>query len=148
MRGATQKCCYRKFGNDISIHAPRAGRDPAIPQVEIKEDTFQSTRPVRGATLSLSVVTAATLFQSTRPVRGATPPRYYDKLYDVISIHAPRAGRDDPQGHIAARVGISIHAPRAGRDSGRGLLHVQLYDFNPRAPCGARLVHLLGFLVM
>ena len=94
MRGATQKCCYRKFGNDISIHAPRAGRDPAIPQVEIKEDTFQSTRPVRGATLSLSVVTAATLFQSTRPVRGATPPRYYDKLYDVISIHAPRAGRD------------------------------------------------------
>ena len=126
VRGATQKCCYRKFSNDISIHAPRAGRDPAIPQVEIKEDTFQSTRPVRGATLSLSVVTAATLFQSTRPVRGATPPRYYDKLYDVISIHAPRAGRD----------------------SGRGLLHVQLYDFNPRAPCGARLVHLLGFLVM
>ena len=82
------------LGRDISIHAPRAGRDPAIPQVEIKEDTFQSTRPVRGATLSLSVVTAATLFQSTRPVRGATPPRYYDKLYDVISIHAPRAGRD------------------------------------------------------
>ena len=78
----------------ISIHAPRAGRDQEGKQAYGSNEQFQSTRPVRGATLSLSVVTAATLFQSTRPVRGATPPRYYDKLYDVISIHAPRAGRD------------------------------------------------------
>ena len=73
MRGATGNRIPAAWAAPhISIHAPHAGRDPAIPQVEIKEDTFQSTRPVR----------------------GATPPRYYDKLYDVISIHAPRAGRD------------------------------------------------------
>ena len=87
---------------------------------------FQSTRPVRGATTRKDILRHEWEFQSTRPVRGATPA----EVYCTFSYT------------------ISIHAPRAGRDSGRGLLHVQLYDFNPRAPCGARLVHLLGFLVM
>ena len=37
---------------NISIHAPRAGRDDWILH-ELKElETFQSTRPVRGATIS------------------------------------------------------------------------------------------------
>ena len=57
------------------------------------------------------------IFQSTRPVWGATP---VDKI-------------------MVADVDISIHAPRVGRD-----LLAQEYDtkngnFNPRAPCGARL---------
>ena len=78
----------------ISIHAPRAGRDVIILRIRIEQSAFQSTRPVRGATISEDTAAHGVEFQSTRPVRGATPPRYYDKLYDVISIHAPRAGRD------------------------------------------------------
>ena len=72
MRGATQKCCYRKFGNDISIHAPRAGRD----LVRYYGPDYDN------------------LFQSTRPVRGATPAEVYCTFSYTISIHAPRAGRD------------------------------------------------------
>ena len=34
---------------------------------------------------------------------------------------------------------ISTHAPLAGRDTGRTLTALQPNDFNPRAPCGARL---------
>ncbi len=35
---------------------------------------------------------------------------------------------------------ISIHAPLAGRDEMRQYAVIVLLDFNPRAPCGARLV--------
>ena len=34
---------------------------------------------------------------------------------------------------------ISIHAPHAGRDSGKTVIPLHCTDFNPRAPCGARL---------
>ena len=58
-------------------------------------------------------------FQSTRPVRGATSAKRLVPDYISISIHAPRAGRD----HAASPI------------SGRAR------HFNPRAPCGARLLH-------
>ena len=125
-------------------------------------DEFQSTRPVRGATvlvwLCLLLVrisihapragrdnsirlrpASPPRFQSTRPVRGATLPEHDLAALVPISIHAPRAGRDHaaPVGHN--RPGISIHAPRAGRDICLPCaLNLSAY-FNPRAPCGARL---------
>ena len=58
-------------------------------------------------------------FQSTRPVWGATTASVSIFASPCISIHAPRVGRDDSQ---AMSVGL-------------------LYDFNPRAPCGARLYY-------
>ena len=102
------------------------------------------------------------LFQSTRPVRGATVHTGI-RAYDTsVSIHAPRAGRDDigrsrrqstakfqstrpvrgaTHDHGRDRRGarVSIHAPRAGRDADQ-LRHICVINsFNPRAPCGARL---------
>ena len=56
----------------ISIHAPRAGRDQAAVIEANRQRVFQSTRPVRGATL-VSLLAAG---------------------HEYISIHAPRAGRD------------------------------------------------------
>ena len=62
-----------------------------------------------------------------------------DKVF--ISIHAPRAGRDHGKHTSLRPLSISIHAPRAGRD------YIDLttnkkedQHFNPRAPCGARLL--------
>ena len=56
-------------------------------------------------------------FQSTRPMRGATFYILPTMRARDISIHAPRAGRD---GGVALPLlvlhPISIHAPRAGRD--------------------------------
>ena len=83
------------WGYEISIHAPRAGSDsapssslrcrlnfnprspcgerPITKPCSTKLLVFQSTLPVRGATLALSVLRAQfPLFQSTLPVRGAT----------------------------------------------------------------------------
>ena len=77
---------------------------------------FQSTRPVRGATVGVHRRLHLGLFQSTRPVRGATQTVLHEGGCLVISIHAPRAGRDSFTYWIA--------------ESNQ--------NFNPRAPCGAR----------
>ena len=59
-----------------------------------------------------------TIFQSTRPVRGAT-------VLDQRCVGC---------------VAISIHAPRAGRDRSSLIFPQMMKNFNPRAPCGARLL--------
>ena len=83
-------------------------------------------------------ITQIRLFQSTRPVRGATIATAYNARREWVSIHAPRAGRDiqpdagvsiprrfNPRAPCGARLArlvfavrkeVSIHAPRAGRD--------------------------------
>ena len=72
MRGAT--AYLEKAGDklDISIHAPRAGCDRSTSPAQAFYNEFQSTHPVRGATLAQ--ITTAVLQE--------------------ISIHAPRAGCD------------------------------------------------------
>ena len=117
---------------------------------------------MRGATTGRPVVQAAhPQFQSTHPLRGATMVDYANLAPFVISIHAPLAGCDfmavpcvvvarhfNPRTPCGARrvpaddghrwQQISIHAPLAGRDD---LIRQQqdiLANFNPRAPCGAR----------
>ena len=80
---------------NISIHAPHTGRDGVVLLSGRRCSKFQSTRPIRGATLCLFrrltlfrdfnprapygarrtkilLTTLQTLFQSTRPIRGAT----------------------------------------------------------------------------
>ena len=123
----------------ISIHAPHAGRDLIRAAVMANNLTFQSTRPMRGAT-------------------SAAIRRRWDSR---ISIHAPHAGRDclparssprrcyfNPRAPCGARLRllvpiedaarISIHAPHAGRDGHGSNRTRALQNFNPRAPCGAR----------
>ena len=55
MRGATEEViadsCETML---ISIHAPREGRDSKRPVISLRA-TFQSTRPVRGATFFTAV---------------------------------------------------------------------------------------------
>mgnify|MGYP000072550449 CR=1 FL=1 len=100
---------------------------------------FQSTRPMRGATINTREEMQTPGFQSTRPMRGATIPMYVWQRRADISIHAPHAGRDrEPHGHAGNNEPISIHAPHAGRDHARSAEVQHMKDFNPRAPCGAR----------
>ena len=127
---------------------------------------FQSTRPIRGATISVNKQRAQTRisihaphtgrdaarhccggwtrpFQSTRPIRGAT----------IMSIMCPWDNSDfNPRAPYGARrladhVGqdgqrISIHAPHTGRDPSKAAARSLGAYFNPRAPYGARLPSL------
>ena len=79
---------------------------------------FQPTRPLRGATRGQGRGVGRRKFQPTRPLRGATGADCTGRRTTTISTHAPLAGRDS-----SAR----STATRARR------------NFNPRAPCGARL---------
>ena len=192
----------------VSIHAPHAGRDRLCLARLLEPELFQSTRPMRGATLRFTMLrrwslcfnprapcgarhmmakwrTAFKMFQSTRPMRGATEAWDRNRVGQRVSIHAPHAGRDsrplstartsgcfNPRAPCGARpvlyrrIGrqrefqstrpmrgathilgirgrnlcVSIHAPHAGRDTGCPVPADAIDGFNPRAPCGARLI--------
>ena len=58
----------------ISIHAAREGGDLVYGGYNRVHQAFQSTPPVKAATLSVSPSVISAIFQSTPPVKAATPP--------------------------------------------------------------------------
>ena len=79
----------------ISIHAPHAGRDLLRVLLLLLISIFQSTRPMRGATLLVRCLYALTLDFNPRAPCGARRKRCLFSMYQRgISIHAPHAGRD------------------------------------------------------
>ena len=70
--GRDEFCLSKSQSKSISIHAPHAGRDRRKGVEEMTLHEFQSTRPMRGATLTPRGQRSESLFQSTRPMRGAT----------------------------------------------------------------------------
>ena len=138
--GARHHRRLRAASQKISIHAPLAGRDKSASASARCSARFQSTRPLRGATLLEAFI--------------------FNRL--TISIHAPLAGRDhDESGRIYVHRNFNPRAPcgarRFGIEIGRRLCEVfqstrplrgatltpprpavSPADFNPRAPCGAR----------
>ena len=85
------------------------------------------------------------LFQSTHPLRGATRHGGVCGQVFQISIHAPLAGCDYRVRNFPFAPRISIHAPLAGCDFGLKLGDFCLLNFNPRTPCGVRLIPLSPF---
>jgi len=79
---------------------------------------FQSTRPVRGATVYKGLDTSSDVFQSTRPVRGATDATQ-SRMSPLTLFQSTRPVR-------------GATCCSTSRVSAAGC-------FNPRAPCGARL---------
>ena len=116
VRGATHWKPLSVDGRNISIHAPRAGRDNAAVSPSTVHCNFNPRAPCGARPLTGYNVFYQPTFQSTRPVRGAT-----------VAYNAVNFG-----------LSISIHAPRAGRDSGPLPFRPTRCNFNPRAPCGAR----------
>ena len=129
------------FGIKISIHAPLAGCDRRTLVIPSSFDGFQSTHPLRGATLLC--------------LRRAKNKR--------ISIHAPLAGCDKPPNQAQVKIfyfnprtpcGVrpsrscsrpsttatfqSTH-PLRGATAGTGFEPIAQGHFNPRTPCGVRL---------
>ncbi len=101
--------------------------------------TFQSTRPLRGATPAAPPRSAA-----ASPISIHAPLTGRDLVATIlghhggISIHAPLTGRDAPAVAAPAAERISIHAPLTGRDMTKFWCACPRANFNPRAPYGAR----------
>ena len=141
VRGATVSGVAATSENDVSIHAPRAGRDGSCGSRRRGDPRFQSTRPVRGATiqhLPLHHIVGVSIhapragrdfqvwfgtlelepFQSTRPVRGATAGgERLGGYYPGFNPRAPCGARRAERQAGADGGAVSIHAPRAGRDA-------------------------------
>ena len=96
---------------------------------------FQSTRPVKAATIVLNqCATSIDRFQSTRPVKAATPLPPTGDLSDYVSIHAAREGRDHGCDDMGQGGHVSIHAAREGRDCKPPRQVKRINCFNPRGP--------------
>ena len=101
---------------------------------------FQSTLPVRGATMHSQLICKRfPSFQSTLPVRGATWTRIPQSSGAGFQSTLPVRGATVHRGKLGADPRISIHAPRAGSDHPQPMLPRWCMHFNPRSPCGERL---------
>ena len=114
--GATWHKVERALLSDVSIHAPRVGRDTGFQFLQAVSGVSIHAPRVGRDHLRAEFMIWYPLFQSTRPVWGATEHNLMDIEQVVVSIHAPRVGRD---------------RKRPAARSTKGC-------FNPRAPCGAR----------
>ena len=129
----------------ISIHAPRAGRDLTVRlSAALGVISIHAPRAGRDLTANIRAHTLA-IFQSTRPVRGATKPTQVGGTSCMISIHAPRAGRD-LTGTGTTWIGlISIHAPRAGRDSKTAQNSSRNFVITDNKGCSLLTLHRLSW---
>ena len=117
MRGATIPPYFHSSLFLISIHAPHAGSDSGYADVYGGEAAISIHAPHAGSdSCTTSAPPSAGSFQSTLPMRGATMASEEAKIIANISIHAPHAGSDPPAEFNNSRDKISIHAPHAGSD--------------------------------
>ena len=128
--------------NNISIHAPLTGCDLfQFFQLVMNQIIFQSTHPLRDATLGASSTFKWLFISIHAPLTGC------DEMLSVlfqfvkwISIHAPLTGCDEPAENPSVRVSfISIHAPLTGCDDSYNYSSFSKLNFNPRTPYGMRL---------
>ena len=161
MRGATWTKSKCSLFTSISIHAPHAGRDSVPTSSWSSILTFQSTRPMRGATeINTNLATdikdfnprtpcgvrplcnrwtiGTSLFQSTHPLRGATSTRRKSRSSSIFQSTHPLRGATEGGGVTYMSADISIHAPLAGCDAGDLFYRPAGQNFNPRTPCGVR----------
>ncbi len=185
MRGATSKSRFNHSPRRISIHTPHAGSDYNIVLMGKTERHFNPHSPCGERHAWNMPGVREDKFQSTLPMRGATLKLFANRQGFTISIHTPHAGSDptclwlactyppyfnphSPCGERPYRsedtgelVRISIHTPHAGSDGDTGCLCVIVYEFqstlpmrgatgrwihgnkdkqnfNPHSPCGER----------
>ena len=103
----------------ISIHAPLTGCDSTLPLRLMPFTSFQSTHPLRDATL------------------------FFLQHYNIIIYFNPRTPygmRRKALRNRQQRRKISIHAPLTGCDAVYQALTTRTQYFNPRTPYGMRLV--------
>ena len=154
---------YRRHADyRISIHVPHAGCDsfqwcfscwnkyfnprtpcgvrPRREKIRRPCGAFQSTHPMRGATIISTAVTLTTVFQSTHPMRGATVltiatmirPRHFNP-------RTPCGVRHNSMDNYSDGLAFQSTHPIRGATFSMKPAKMEVIHFNPRTPCGVRL---------
>ena len=122
----------------ISIHAPRAGRDPSDHgRHEPRHISIHAPRAGRDKGQERNEETASRI-SIHAPRAGRDDGRKCLAQLYLISIHAPRAGRDFKFPFNNGGKWISIHAPRAGRDLDRAEVRREPLVISIHAPRAGR----------
>ena len=122
----------------ISIHPPLAGRDTAFLRDTLSR-AISIHPPLAGRDIQFLDDFRRAKFQSTRPLRGGTLTYAPSGKRAAISIHPPLAGRD-VRGLCFSAASSYFNPPApcgAGPSGGRTARRPA--HFNPPAPCGAGL---------
>ena len=149
-------------GSRISIHAPLTGSDNRSRRFGRCRLYFNPRSPYGERHESTAQIEADLQFQSTLPLRGATLVEPVETVPPTISIHAPLTGSDrtnDEDNAVSANFNprspygerplmealdqegwaISIHAPLTGSDFQTVTVKIYINPyFNPRSPYGER----------
>ena len=102
----------------ISIHAPHTGRDVSRLILCLANDSFQSTRPIRGATRpKIPIAPPISNFNPRAPYGARRPQNHLLIAVYHFNPRAPYGARHDQKVILLNKIKISIHAPHTGRDS-------------------------------
>ena len=100
---------------------------------------FQSTHPLRGATIRLWTLFMSGTFQSTHPLRGATEILFDEPIiYKFQSTHPLRGATRLSAAFYPLPVFQSTHPLRGATVCNWWAVFFPIFDFNPRTPCGVR----------
>ena len=141
MRGAT--CSMRRWKmppRPISIHAPRAGGDECSAGQGAVDFLFQSTPPVRGATLRHTKRCAGRRHFNPRPPCGGRLATYWRSLPlpQHFNPRPPCGGRRHIRPEHDRITNFNPRPPCGGRPALATCTGYSYLDFNPRPPCGGR----------
>ena len=132
----------RHFAMPISIHAPLVGSDQPMWNTGIPMTYFNPRSPCgeRQGFASWGW-TGCKDFNPRSPCGERRPVGDPYNTSARISIHAPLVGSDLRGTPITYLPKISIHAPLVGSDRWKHHYNTTgIDDFNPRSPCGERLL--------
>ena len=125
------------IGINFNPRSP-CGERRAFAMRKAKAFIFQSTLPMRGATMNSSMAFCRAVFQSTLPMRGAT------KAGKSTGVIRPNFNPRSPCGERLRRGAVRQAAvyfnPRSPCGERRRVYPVNTtkVNFNPRSPCGER----------
>ena len=131
---------YKPLNTEYFNPRTPCGVRPAAGSATCGRKIFQSTHPLRGATVEGGItVVESWLFQSTHPLRGATPPRFLSIGGKPFQSTHPLRGATFCD--VVSTTGSSFQSTHPLRGATVGLERVVLrrLNFNPRTPCGVRL---------
>ena len=101
----------------FEFQSTRPMRGATVPPCTCRgRQVFQSTRPMRGATLNNIDIDSQERFQSTRPMRGATKVKAAIVSNKQFQSTRPMRGATWLRRDLDYLYAVSIHAPHAGRD--------------------------------
>ena len=116
MRGATQIYAAARALDDVSIHAPHAGRDQCGSRPRSLAWSFNPRAPCGTRRGRPDTATGSEGFQSTRPMRDATNAARALGRWRGVSIHAPHAGRDT-RANVYSLARATFQSTRPMRDA-------------------------------